>query len=731
MSDRRPRLLVSIGAFISLLVVAVAVLAIAELGKFQKAETQKLASVTGLVIGLERQVLHFRGDLLAALERRSGLDDAVIRYEILVSRIELLRSSPGSDLFDSSSEHRTLAPQLEQIQSVGDRWAKAPTVNLSDAQQLLALIDQALPDVQSYTLGAASLSSSIMEEQLAKLRGQAMVIAGLAALQLGLVALGLRAWWLSQKRQDVARTRLEHLSEDLTQANASALEASHAKSRFLANMSHELRTPFQGVLGMLEILEKTPLSAQQGEMIHTAQESAHHLLLILNEVLDVSAIEAGRLSLRPEPLTPRLLCREVESLMRVHAEDKGLFLSLRIGPNLPEQVIGDITRIKQILFNLLNNAIKFTSSGTVSLEVGVTTTQAQVATFSFTVTDTGIGMDDDTRARLFRRFETGDSGVARGYGGAGLGLEISRNLARLMGGDLVAHSRQGQGSSFLLTLPLPLTEAPRERPPPVVEHAVTVHHLKVLVADDHPINRRYLALVLQSFGHSVTLCQNGAEAFELVQAGAFDVVLMDVHMPIMDGLTATRAIRALGGGRASMPILALTADVMGGARELALEAGVSAFLSKPVQIEQLRTALVAASAVNGTSAMPAQDRVKSFEAVSDVFRELQSSLPEAEVQELIEMFFADGSGELAQLKAHLYRGTSQQVCTAAHKFKGAARMLGFDYVAAAADRIETWAKGTGGREDCAVLDAELEGALAVTRAALSHEQGNGVGCRTQ
>lgn len=642
MSDRKIRLLVAVVAFISLLVLVAAMLVALNVGKFQKAETQKIVSVTGVVIGLERQILHFRGDLAAALASRSGLQDASIRYEILLSRINLLRSSPGIHMLESGREHRALAARLEQIQSAGDRWAAAPTVNLAEAQQLLALIDQALPDVQSYTLAAAFLSSPIMDDQLDKLGVQALVIGGLAALQLGLVALGLHAWRIWQKRQDFTRAERERLTDDLRQANAAAQKASRAKSRFLANMSHELRTPFQGVLGMLEMLERTPLSEQQGEMIHTAQESANHLLMILNEVLDIAAIEAGRLSLRPEPLNPGFLCKEVESLMRVQAEDKGLLLSVAVDPNLPACVIGDNTRIKQILFNLLNNAIKFTPEGTVSLQVCCATNQSQTAIFSFTVADTGIGMDDDTQARLFTRFETGDSGLARRYGGAGLGLEISRNLARLMGGELVAQSRLGEGSSFVLTLPLPLTQAQGEPAPPVTVPGGEVRRLNVLVADDHPINRRYLALVLQTSGHSVTLCENGEEALKIVQAEAFDVVLMDIHMPVMDGLTATRAIRALGGAHASMPILALTADVMPGTRELALTAGVSAFLAKPVQIEQLGSALLQVSAADGTTGVPATASV-NFEAVSGVFRELQRSLPEPQVQELVEMFFADDS----------------------------------------------------------------------------------------
>lgn len=714
-------MLVAIVAFISLLVVVAAVLVVAELGKLQQAQTQKVASVTGLVIGLERQVLHFRGDLAAALASRSGLDHAAARYEILVSRINLLRSSPGIHVLESAPEHRALAPRLEQIQAVGDRWAAAPAANLAEAQQLLGLIERALPEVQSYTLAAAFLSSKIMDDQFARLLDQTLVIGGLAALQLGLVGFGLHAWLRWQKQQDASRAQLERLTDELRQANVAAQEASRAKSRFLANMSHELRTPFQGVLGMLEILENTPLSEQQGELIHTAQESANHLLLILNEVLDISAIEAGRLSLRPEPLDPALLCREVESLMRVQAEDRGLLLSVVVDPDLPAWVLGDATRIKQILFNLLNNAIKFTPVGTVSLQVCCAVATAKTARFSFAVTDTGIGMNEETQARLFTRFETGDSGLDRRYGGAGLGLEISRNLARLMGGDLVAHSRVGEGSRFSLTLPLELAEAPQQRPAQLVAPAAAVRRLNVLVADDHPTNRRYLCLILQNSGHCVTVCENGEEALEIVQTEAFDVVLMDVHMPVMDGLAATRAIRGLGGAYASLPILALTADVMPGARELALEAGVSAFLAKPVQIDQLKSALLQASTAGGAISVPAAAAV-GFDLVSGVYRELERSLPEAQVRELVGMFFSDDSRALADLKAQLRSGDHQQVRAAAHKVKGSARMLGFDRIAAAAERIEAWADGAAEAGGSLPLEARLEEALADTRRALSVRQ---------
>ena len=536
-----------------------------------------------------------------------------------------------------------------------------------------------------------------------------------------LLALGM-AWLVmvlvrQMRRQFWQFKKLQKLSDQLARANEQAEAANHSKSLFMANMSHEIRTPFQGLLGMLNLLEDANLSGRHLDYLLTARDSAHHLLGVFNDILDVSSIESGTLRLAPTPTHLRDTVREVEELMRVNAQDKGLSLDIYTAGDLPEWVMVDVTRLRQILFNLLSNAVKFTNEGSVIAELTrqPDTDQGVI----ITVRDTGVGMDEATMANLFTRFHQADNSLRRRAGGTGLGLEISRHLARMMGGNIVASSTPGVGSVFTVTLTLPATDAPAGQPMVVQDHAASPRQLRVLVAEDHPINLKYMSILLERMGHDAVFCENGQEALDLVQQHDFDVVLMDYHMPMLDGLATTRAIRALPGPQAHIKIILVTADGVNDTRKRAVEAGVNGFTSKPLQAEDLQRALQSCGLLDTptddteASALvsrhstpfpisayelpirlpdePSTDMLINIES----FVEISSMVPDDTLNELLATLFSPPDGSVPVLVAALERHDLAAVAYNAHKLKGTAMLMGFRAIVRTAAQIEETVRSGG------------------------------------
>jgi CheY-like chemotaxis protein len=363
-------------------------------------------------------------------------------------------------------------------------------------------------------------------------------------------------------------------------------------------MSHEIRTPLNGVIGIVDALSRTPLSPEQAEMVGLIRGSGVTLERLVSDILDVSKIEAGQLTLenRPFDLEEAL---EPLGVMRARAEDKGLAFRITRSPDARGVFRGDSTRIRQVLGNLLSNAIKFTASGSVSVDIDVRPVSADGSgeehALTFTVEDTGVGFDAGHAARLFERFNQADNTITRRFGGTGLGLSICRSLVEMMGGEIEARSTPGSGSRFRFTLPLTRVGSLDEYEarvadagpylPPVMQRA-----LRILVAEDHPTNQRVVQLILASQGAEVVIAADGALALAAFEAEAYDLVLMDMQMPVMDGLTATRAIRALEAGnpdRARTPVIMLSANAMAEHREEALAAGADSHVAKPVTAASL------------------------------------------------------------------------------------------------------------------------------------------------
>ncbi len=397
----------------------------------------------------------------------------------------------------------------------------------------------------------------------------------------------------------------------IRQARAAAESASRAKSVFLANMSHEIRTPLNGVIGLAGALGRTELSGEQCEMVSLIRQSGQTLERFLTDILDVSKIEAGKLSLQVDTFDLQEAIEAAVHLMQAAANEKSLNFSLTFGTNGRGLFEGDAVRIRQIVSNLASNAVKFTKEGGVTVQVEVIEPEndREAATLIIKVSDTGIGFDDEARARLFHRFEQADGSITRQFGGTGLGLSICKALTEMMEGTISVMSVPDQGSTFMVKLPLSRTmsldafdtlcqtESTAANPAPA-EEIQPSRLLRILLAEDHPTNQRVVSMILQPYGVDLTVVENGVKALEAFEAGKFDVVLMDMQMPEMDGLKATQAIRVLEltAQLPRTPIAMLSANAMNEHVEQALDAGCDVHIAKPVTPESLVRGIQAALA---------------------------------------------------------------------------------------------------------------------------------------
>jgi signal transduction histidine kinase len=544
---------------------------------------------------------------------------------------------------DNPGDVALLRTALEE--SSPGRYLIATAATLREAQALVLrdrfdaiVLDLSLPDSR----GIETLDRLVAMERAAPI----VVLTGLSDEDVAMDAVqrGAQDYLLKGRadgqviarslRYAIDRKRAE---DQLQQARLAAEEANQVKSAFLANISHELRTPMNAILGMSELaIEELDLPAVR-EYLEVIQDSARAMLALVNEVLDFSRIEAGRFLLERAPFALRATVEETVRLVSLRGRQKGVRVDWRVAPEAPEHLVGDSLRLRQVLVNLLGNAIKFTDHGEVELNVRLAegfgirdwgleegkrpaaanaarpttnpqspTTNPQspmpFVTLEFAVRDTGIGIADDDQARIFAPFAQVDSSMSRRHGGAGLGLAIAQNLVEMMGGRLWLESEVGRGSTFFFTARFtPAAESPPPAGAPAPRLPPPRQRLRILLAEDTPANQKLVSRILCKRGHVVELAGNGREALRLLQDQDFDAILMDIQMPVMDGLQAAQAIRALADPHKSrLPIVALTAHAMKGDADRCLAAGMDSYISKPVSMCDLVRAVEGFSCPSGS-----------------------------------------------------------------------------------------------------------------------------------
>ena len=566
--------------------------------------------------------------------------------------------------------------------------------------------------------------------------------------------------WFGTNTDITERMEMEQV---LQQAKEAAEAANVAKSRFLANISHELRTPMNAILGMIDVALPKALDPTVLDCLQTAKGSADLLLTLLNDLLDSARIESGKLELESSPFSLRRMLDQITRVLSMRASENGLCFYCRMPEGTPDVVIGDRTRLQQVLLNLAGNAIKFTERGDVEISLRVVEETEEglgtgdwgleegkqpvapsshhlmpdpqslipPATLEFAVRDTGIGIPPAGQEQLFQPFAQVDASMARRFGGTGLGLSICKSLVELMGGRIWVESQPGNGSTFYFTVRLPLAkELPADFEAPAVVSAAA-SKLRILLVEDNPANQKLATYILQDRGHIVEIAGDGQQAVDLSEQTSYDVILMDVRMPRMNGLEATAAVRKREDGRRRVPIIAMTAHAMTDDCQRCLAAGMDGYLLKPVDarkmiamVEKLAAGSpVAAAGPSRLSPAPTESTDPPPMAVFDPALALKRCFGKQDVlAQMIQFFFDDVEKLLPQIHSALQRGDLTEVGQLGHRLKGTIAHLAAEHAGEAALRVERVGLSGGEQAEAEEAVRMLERECQVLKAALAEHQ---------
>ena len=646
--------------------------------------------------------------LSESLHKLSGAQDdearqtLALRYDILYSRLSILDNSQYAAFFeDNDSIVRNRALIREMV-----LWMQPPFNALAAGQApspaLLAPVVETLPhllqvtnDLLTYTNSSVSSDRAEAREEVMRLQRMSAMIVVALTLSIGLLVLNLRQQVAHVKKASV---ELENIAAKLSDAYSAAEAGNRAKSQFMATIGHEIRTPLNAILGMAELLGHARLEEEDKANVRVITSSGTALLEIINEILDFAKLEHGDTPPESVPFDARELVKDAMRVMDGRAREQGNELSCACATLGGDGwYLGDPARLRRVVLNLLSNAVKFTDQGKVVARVEEKRDGAGGLRLRFSVSDTGIGIPQDARHRLFNAFSQVDGTISRRYGGTGLGLAICKRIVEEMTGEIGVDSTPGNGSTFWFEVPAVATAASPAAPVATSERSDPLPILRILLVEDNLVNRQVAVKFLEMLNQSVEIAVDGEQAVRICSQDRFDLILMDMQMPVMDGIAATRAIRAAGDWRALVPIIAMTASASETDRSLCRDAGMSGFEAKPISSAKL-AALIRAYGASGSSALPAhgtagvgappnaapapdRDQSRVDELVEAVGREAFDAL--------VEVFFADTSALLADLARAMKTHDFELFDRSLHSLKGSASNLGFVKCADLAEELRS------------------------------------------